>query len=112
MGANNMFGPEWMEYFQRESPFSYYFLIILGILGKMIFYFLHIIILIVILVILITPLFLLHSGVETIKIKLIENKKHKKLRKEKEKHQDAHQAHQNLYLDQLNRDIKKKKKHK
>lgn len=100
-----MFGPEWMEYFQRESPFSYYFLIFLGILGKILFYFSHIIILII----LIAPLFLLHSGIKAIKIKLIEDKKHKKLRKEKEKHQDVHQ---NLYLDHLGRDIKKKKKHK
>ena len=51
---------------------------------------------------------MLYSGIKAIKIKLIEDKHHKKLRKEKEKHQDINQK---LYFDHLDRNIKKKKKH-
>jgi hypothetical protein len=54
------------------------------------------------------PIFMIYSGTKAIKIKLIEDKQHKKLRKEKEKHE---QIHQNLYFDHLDRNIKKKKKH-
>jgi len=100
-----MFEPEWMEYFQREDPFAYYCLIFLGYLGKILFYFSYVILLIFLFV----PLFMIYSGTKAIKIKLVEDKKHKKLRKEKEKHE---QLHQNLYLDHLDRKIKKKKKHK
>jgi hypothetical protein len=50
---------------------------------------------------------MVYSGTKAIKIKLVEDKKHKKLRKEKEKHEELHQ---NLYLDHLDRNIKKKKK--
>jgi hypothetical protein len=52
---------------------------------------------------------MIYSGTKAIKIKLVEDKKHKKLRKEKEKQEELHQ---NLYLDHLDRNIKKKKKHK
>ena len=101
-----MFEPEWMEYFEREAPFSYYCLIFLGYLTKILFYFSYLIIL---LIVLFVPIFMIYSGTKTIKIKLVEDKKHKKLRKEKEKHQELHE---NLYLDHLDRKIKKKKKHK
>jgi ABC-type bacteriocin/lantibiotic exporter with double-glycine peptidase domain len=100
-----MFEPEWMEYFEREAPFSYYCLILLGYLGKILFYSSYLILLIVLFI----PLLMIYSGTKAIKIKLVEDKKHKKLRKEKEKHE---QLHQNLYLDHLDRKIKKKKKHK
>jgi hypothetical protein len=100
-----MFEPEWMEYFQREAPFSYYCLIFLGYLIKILFYFSYVILLIFLFV----PFFMIYSGTKAIKIKLVEDKKHKKLRKEKEKHQELHE---NLYLDHLDRNIKKKKKHK
>ena len=100
-----MFEPEWMEYFEREAPFSYYCLILLGYLCKVLFYFSYLILLMVLFV----PVFMIYSGTKAIKIKLIEDKKHKKLRKEKEKHE---QLHQTLYLDHLDRNIKKKKKHK
>jgi predicted membrane protein len=100
-----MFEPEWMEYFQREAPFSYYCLIFLGYLIKILFYFSYVILL----VFLFVPFFMIYSGTKAIKIKLVEDKKHKKLRREKEKHQELHE---NLYLDHLDRNIKKKKKHK
>lgn len=100
-----MFEQEWMEYFEREAPFSYYCVIFLGYLGKILFYFAYVVLLIVLL----APLFMIYSGTKAIKIKLVEDKKHKKLRKEKEKHE---QLHENLYLDHLDRNIKKKKKHK
>ena len=54
------------------------------------------------------PIFMIYSGTKAIKIKLIEDKKHKKLRKEKENHE---QLHENLYLDRLDKNLKKKKKH-
>jgi hypothetical protein len=57
----------------------------------------------------VVPIFMVYSGTKAIKIKLVEDKKHKKLRKEKEKQE---QLHQDLYLDHLDRNIKKKKKHK
>ena len=100
-----MFDKYWMEYFQREAPFSYYCIIFVGYLVKILFYFSYLILLIVLLV----PLFMIYSGTKAIKIKLIEDKKHKKLRKEKEKHQEIHQ---NLYFDHMDRNLKKKKKHK
>jgi hypothetical protein len=98
-----MFEPEWMEYFQREAPFSYYCVLFLGCLGKVLFYFSYL----VLVMFLFVPFFMIYSGTKAIKIKLVEDKKHKKLRKEKEKHEELHQ---NLYLDRLNRNIKKKKK--
>ena len=97
-----MFEPEWMEYFEREAPFSYYCLIFLGYLIKILFYFSYLILLIFLFV----PFFMIYSGTKAIKIKLVEDKKHKKIRKEKEKNQEIHQ---NLYLDHLDRNIKKKK---
>ncbi len=100
-----MFEPEWMEYFEREAPFSYYCIIFLGYLIKILFYFSYVILLMFLFV----PFFMIYSGTKAIKIKLVEDKKHKKLRKEKEKHE---QLHQDLYLDHLDRNIKKKKKHK
>jgi hypothetical protein len=100
-----MFEPEWMEYFKREAPFSYYCIICLGYLGKILFYFSYVILLMILFV----PIFMIYSGTKAIKIKLVEDKKHKKLRKEKQKHE---QLHQDLYLDHLDRNIKKKKKHK
>jgi predicted membrane protein len=100
-----MFEPEWMEYFEREAPFSYYCILFLLFLVKILWYFSYLILLLF----LIVPIFMVYSGTKAIKIKLVEDKKHKKLRKEKEKHE---QLHENLYLDHLDRNIKKKKKHK
>ena len=99
-----MFEPEWMEYFEREAPFSYYCLIFLGYLGKILFYSSYLILLMFLFI----PIFMIYSGTKAIKIKLIEDKKHKKLRKEKENHE---QLHENLYLDRLDKNLKKKKKH-
>lgn len=99
-----MFEPEWMEYFKRESPFSYYCIIALQFLVTILSYFSYLVLLIVLLV----PMFMIYSGTKAIKIKLVEDKKHKKLRKEKEKQQ---QINQNLYLERLDKAIHKKKKH-
>ena len=100
-----MFEPEWMEYFKEQDPFAYYCLIFLGFLGTVLSYFSYVILLVIVA----APLFMIYSGTKEIKIKLVEDKKHKKLRKEKEKHQELHE---NLYLDHLDRNMKKKKKHK
>jgi hypothetical protein len=100
-----MFEPEWMEYFQREAPISYYCILFLQFSITVLFYFSYLLVLLVVL----TTFYLLFSGIKTIKIKLVEDKKHKKNRKEKKNHE---QAHENLYLDHLDRNIKKKKKHK
>jgi predicted membrane protein len=99
-----MFEPEWMEYFKTEAPFSYYCILFLQFLITVLSYFSYVVLLAVIAV----PIFMIYSGTKAIKIKLIEDKQHKKLRKEKEKHE---QIHQNLYFDHLDRNIKKKKKH-
>ena len=97
-----MFEPEWMEYFEREAPFSYYCIICLGYLGKILFYFAYVVLLIVLL----TPFFMIYSDIKAIKIKIVDGKKHKKLQKEKEKHQ---KLNENLYLDRLDKNLKKKK---
>jgi ABC-type bacteriocin/lantibiotic exporter with double-glycine peptidase domain len=100
-----MFEPEWMEYFQREAPISYYCILFLQFSITVLFYFSYLLVLLVVL----TTFYLLFSGIKTIKIKLVEDKKHKKTHKEKKNHE---QLHENLYLDRLDRNIKKKKKHK
>ena len=51
---------------------------------------------------------MVYSGIKAIKIKLVEDKKHKKTRKEKE---NSEKIHQDLYLDRLDKNLKKKKKH-
>ena len=99
-----MFEPEWMEYFKTEAPFSYYCILFLQFLITALSYFSYVVLLAVITV----PIFMLYSGTKAIKIKLIEDKRHKKLRKDKEKYQETHQK---LYLDHLDRNINKKKKH-
>jgi len=99
-----MFEPEWMEYFQREAPFSYYCVIFLGYFFKILFYFSYVILLCLLTV----PFFMIYSGTKEIKIKFVENKKHKKLKKEQQKQQDVHQ---NLYIERLSKNLKKKRKH-
>lgn len=99
-----MFEPEWIEYFKRESPFSYYCIIFLQFLATILSYFSYLVLLIVLL----TPLLMIYLGVKTIKIKLIEDKQHKKLRQEKEKQE---QINHNLYFERLDKAMKKKKKH-
>lgn len=99
-----MFEPEWMEYFEREAPFSYYCVIFLGYLGKILFYFAYVIALFILAV----PFFMVYSGTKAIKIKLVEDKKHKKIKKEQQKQQDANQ---NLYMERLSNNLKKKRKH-
>jgi arginine exporter protein ArgO len=99
-----MFEPEWMEYFKTEAPFSYYCILFLQFLITALSYFSYLILLMIVLV----PVFMIYFGTKSIKIKLVEDKKHKKIRKEQEKHQ---QMHQNLYLEHLNKKINKKKKH-
>ena len=99
-----MFEPEWMEYFEREAPFSYYCVIFLGYLGKILFYFAYVIALFILAV----PFFMIYSGTKAIKIKLVEDKKHKKIKKEQQKQQDANQ---NLYMERLSKNLKKKRKH-
>ena len=99
-----MFEPEWMEYFQREAPFSYYCILFLWFLCKILFYFAYVIVLFF----LMFPLFMIYSGTKQIKIKFVEDKKHKKLKKEQQKQQDANQ---NLYMERLSKNLKKKRKH-
>jgi hypothetical protein len=99
-----MFEPEWMEYFEREAPFSYYCVLFLGFLGKILFYCSYVILLIL----LMTPAFLIYSSTKEIKIKFVDSKKHKKLKKEQKK---EHDAHQNLYMERLSKNLNKKKKH-
>lgn len=98
-----MFEPEWMEYFEREAPLSYYCILFLQFSITVLFYFSYLLVLLVVL----TTFYLLFSGIKTIKIKLVEDKKHKKLRKQTAKDQEHHQ---NQYLERLDRNIKKKKK--
>ena len=99
-----MFDQEWMEYFQRDAPFCYYCVIFISLVCKVLFYFSYLLLLLIAIV----PFYLISSGIKTIKIKLVEDKKHKKLRKQTEKNQ---QDHQNQYLERLDRNIKKKHKH-
>jgi predicted membrane protein len=99
-----MFEPEWIEYFKRESPFSYYCIIFLQFLVTILSYFSYLILLILLL----TPPLMIYLGIKTIKIKLVEDKKHKKLRKEKEKQEEINH---NLYFERLDKVMKKKKKH-
>ena len=99
-----MFEPEWMEYFQREAPISYYCILFLQFSITVLFYFSYLLLLMFVVI----PAYLLFSGIKTIKIKLVEDNKHKKLRKEKEK---SEKIHQDLYLDRLDKNLKKKKKH-
>lgn len=99
-----MFEPEWMEYFQREDPFAYHCLLLLQFLCAVLSYFSYVVLLIVLAV----PIFMLYSGIKGIKIKLIEDKYHKKLRKEHEKQKDNDQK---IYLDRLNKNLNKKKKY-
>ena len=98
-----MIDQDWMVFLQREAPFSYYCVIFMSFLCKILFYSLYLLLLLVVLV----PAYLLFSGVKSIKIKLVEDKKHKKLRKHTEKNQEFHQ---NQYLERLDRNIKKKHK--
>lgn len=99
-----MFEPEWIEYFKRESPFSYYCIIFLQFAVTILSYFSYLILLILLL----TPPLMIYLGIKTIKIKLVEDKKHKKLRKEKEKQEEINH---NLYFERLDKVMKKKKKH-
>ena len=89
-----MFEPEWMEYFEREAPFSYYCILFLQFILMVLFYFSYLLVLLSI----ITTFYLLFSGIKTIKIKLVEDKKHKKLRKEKEKPNQPNPVKIFLYL--------------
>ena len=100
-----MFDKDWMEYFQRDAPFCYYCVIFISFLCKVLFYSSYLLLLLFVIV----PLYLVSSGIKTIKIKLVEDKQHKKARKTKEKDQELHQKQ---YLEQLDRNMKKKKKHK
>ena len=99
-----MYEPEWMEYFQRDAPFCYYCILFMSLVIKILYYFSYVILSLIAIV----PFFLVYSGIKTIKVKLVEDKHHKKARKIKEKNKEAHQ---NQYLNELER-IKKKKKHK
>ena len=99
-----MFEPEWMEYFQREAPFSYYCIIFLGYLGKILFYFGYVILLMILFI----PLFMIYSSTKEIKIRLKQDEQHKK----KKKQMDAENSiNQKMYFDRLDKNLKKKKKH-
>jgi hypothetical protein len=100
-----MFDQYWMEYFQREDPFAYYCILCLQFLITVLFYCSYLVLFIVFII----PVFMIYSGTKEIKIKFIEDKQYKKLRKEREKNQELHQ---NLYFDHLDRNMKKKNKHK
>jgi hypothetical protein len=99
-----MYDPEWMEYFRRDAPFCYYCILFVSLVLKILFYFSYVILFLIAVV----PFFLVFSGIRAIKVKLVEDKQHKKARKLKEKNQAMYQ---NEYLDELEK-IKKKKKHK
>jgi hypothetical protein len=99
-----MFEPEWMEYFQREAPFSYYCILFLQFSITVLSYLSYIVLLGIIAV----PVFMIYSGTKAIKIKLIEDKHHKKLRKEHEKQRNSDQQ---IYLDRLSKNLNKKRKH-
>ena len=99
-----MFEPEWMEYFEREAPISYYCVIFLGYLGKTLFYFAYVVLLMVLFV----PIFMIYSSTKEIKIRLKQDKQHKK----RTKQMDAENSiNQKMYFDRLDKSIKKKKKH-
>ena len=100
-----MFDQDWMEYFQRETPPAYYCIIFLQYVVSLITLFFSYFSYVLLLLVLISPIFMMYFGIKAVKIKLIEDKHHKKIRKERE-------SYQNLYIDRLNRNLKKKKKHK
>lgn len=96
-----MFDKEWMEYFQRESPLSYYCIIILQHIGVLLSYLPYLILLLIILV----PILMIYFGIKTIKIKLVEDKKRKKIKKEQD-------IYQKMYIDHLDKNLSQKKKKK
>jgi hypothetical protein len=100
-----MFEPEWMEFFQRESPFAYYCVLFIQLLVTILSYFAYV----VLCFILIVPIFMIYTGTKSIKIRLMEDKKHKKLRKQQKKEKEINET---MYLDRLDKHMKKKKKHK
>lgn len=100
-----MFGKEWMEFFERESPIAYYCLLFLQLLISLIPYFACFVLLIIIS----SPLFMIYYGIKGIKVKLLKYKTKKKLEKEKTLYE---QMSQDSYLEHLDKKIKKKKKSK
>ena len=100
-----MFDKDWMEYFQRETPLAYYSIIFLQYVVSLMTLFLSYFSYILLLLVLVSPIFMMYFGIKSIKIKLIEDEHHKKIRKERE-------SYQNMYIDRLDRNLKKKKKHK
>lgn len=100
-----MFEPEWIEYFQRESPFAYYCVLFIQLLITILKYACYI----TILIFLISPIIMLYSGIKGVKIKLSKTKKSKRYQQNKEKIQ---KEKQNLYINQLHKNIRTKKKKK
>jgi hypothetical protein len=96
-----MFDKEWMEYFQRESPLAYYCIILLQYVGILLSYVPYIILLLIVL----APIFMVYFGIKTIKIKLVEDKQRKKIKKEQENYQ-------NMYIDRLDKNLSGKNKKK
>lgn len=96
-----MFDQDWIEYFKQESPLAYYCILFIQLVGVLLSYFSYIVLLLVALV----PISMVYFGIKTIKIKLIEDKKHKKAKKEQE-------IYQNMYINRLDRSLSKKKKKK
>ena len=96
-----MFDQYLMDYFYRDAPFCYYCVLFISLIIKILFYFSCSILLLVAII----SFFLVFSGIKTIKVKLVEDKQHKKARKLKEKNQEMYQ---NQYLEELER-IKKNK---
>jgi len=85
-------------------------IIVLSLYGRVIVYYIFLLLgLLTTLVFLLCPFIAAYLGYNSIKIKFKEDKKHKRLRKEKEKNE---KTHQDIYLDRLDKNLKKKKKNK
>lgn len=97
-----MFDKDWMEYFQRETPLAYYFILFLQYVISLMTLFLSYFSYIVLLLVLVSPIFMMYFGIKAIKIKLIKDKHQKKIKKERE-------TYQNMYINRLDRNLKKKK---
>lgn len=99
-----MFEKEWMEYFREQDIFSYYCILFVQLIVTGLYHCSYLIIFLIAL----TPFIIIYSQVKSVKIQFVEDKKHKKLKKEQQKQQDAHQ---NLYIERLSKNLKKKRKH-
>lgn len=98
-----MFDQDWINYFQKESPATYYCVIAIQYLVSLMSIILSYIPYIVFLLVVISPIIMMYFGIKSIKIKLIEDKHHKRIRQQRE-------IYENLYIDSLNKNLSKKNK--